>query len=180
MPKAKPAPKPAAKTKPEMVDILDKKDKIFKTMDRAEALKNGLRHRYVQVLVFNQKGEMWVQWRSRNRTICPRQFGGSASGSVMSGETYEQAAHRELKEEMGITKAKIQLIGYRQTEGKTPYNVANFVCQHDIKDPTGWEEEADILDLMTGEEISFLLQRFPYLVSDGLTSALEQLEEAQA
>jgi 8-oxo-dGTP pyrophosphatase MutT (NUDIX family) len=133
----------------------------------------------VQVLVFNKKGEMWVQWRSRNRAIHPRQFGASAAGGVNVGESYEQAAHRELKEELGIAKAKLKHIGKLSMGGKTPYFSSVFVCVSDIKNLTGWETEADALDLLSGEEIVFLLKRFPYLFTNGLTAALQQLDDME-
>jgi 8-oxo-dGTP pyrophosphatase MutT (NUDIX family) len=45
---------------------------------------------------------MALQLRNKDVTFCPLHWCTSAGGHVASGETYEQAAKRELKEECGI------------------------------------------------------------------------------
>ncbi len=164
----------------EKVDIVDKKDKVLRTTTRVEAMEKGLRYRFVQVLVFNKAGEMWVQWRSRHKIVCPRQYGAAVGGVVEAGESYEKAAVRELREEMGIKGVKPQLVGTYGVDGKQPYNAATFVCVWNGTNPKGWETEADALDLLTAEEVVFMLKRFPYLFTGGLTKALQQLDEMEA
>lgn len=163
----------------EMVDVVDKKDKVLKTVTRVEAMEKGLRYRFIQVLVFNKAGELWVQWRSRHKIVCPRQYGASVGGVVEAGESYEKAAVRELKEEMGITGVKPKLVGTYTVDGKAPYNAATYVCVWNGNNPKGWETEADALDLLNADELVFLLQRFPYLFTDGLTKAMQQLDEME-
>ena len=65
------------------------------------AIKKGLIRRASRVYVFNENGQLLVQQRSE-RVLKPLMFDQSAAGHVDAGETYEQAAYRELKEELGI------------------------------------------------------------------------------
>lgn len=161
----------------ERVDVVDKKDKVLRTVSRVEAMEKGLRFRYIQVLVFNSNRELWVQWRSRHKVICPRQYGASVGGVVEAGESYEAAALRELAEEAGITGVELAPVGFYTVDGPQPYNAMTYACQYDGDDLTGWEDEADALDLVNEEEIGFLLARFPYLFTDGLAKALEMMME---
>lgn len=164
----------------EMVDVVDKKDKVLRTVSRVEAMEKGLRFRFIQVLVFNSERELWVQWRSRHKIVCPRQYGASVGGTVEAGEDYETAALRELKEEMGIEGVEIVPVGFYTVDGPQPYNAMTYACQYDGEDFSGWEDEADALDLVNEEEISFMLARFPYLFTEGLAKALEMMMEDEA
>lgn len=84
------------------MDIVDDNDKVIGRVSREEVYANKLTHRIVHVYVFNSAGELALQRRSATVDYCPRHFGVSAAGHVRSGESFEQAAKRELKEEMGI------------------------------------------------------------------------------
>jgi len=58
--------------------------------------------RLVAILLFNSKGELFLQLRSKNKRVYPDTWTASASGKVDTKESYEKAAKRELKEELGI------------------------------------------------------------------------------
>lgn len=54
------------------------------------------------VLVFNGNGEMALQMRAADDSSYPLHWDFSAAGGVEEGEKKEDAARRELKEELGI------------------------------------------------------------------------------
>ncbi len=85
----------------ELMDIVDINDNVVGRAIREEANKKGLLHRIVHVLVFNDKGDLALQLRSKNVSYLNGYWTTSASGHVSSGETYEEAAIREYKEELG-------------------------------------------------------------------------------
>ena len=58
--------------------------------------------RLVAILLFNSKGELFLQLRSKEKRVYPNTWTASASGKVDHNESYEQAAKRELKEELDI------------------------------------------------------------------------------
>jgi isopentenyl-diphosphate delta-isomerase type 1 len=86
----------------ETLDIVDEKDEVIGTASREECHKEKLRHRGVQVFVMDEEGDLFIQKRSNNKDIFPGLSEGGITGHVQSGETYAQAATRELKEELGI------------------------------------------------------------------------------
>ncbi|HXC37078.1 MAG TPA: NUDIX domain-containing protein, partial [Candidatus Acidoferrales bacterium] len=69
---------------------------------RSEAHALGLLHRAVHVLVFNSRGEIFLQKRSMKKDRQPGVWDSSCSGHVDSGEDYDQTAIRELGEEIGL------------------------------------------------------------------------------
>jgi 16S rRNA (adenine1518-N6/adenine1519-N6)-dimethyltransferase len=57
----------------------------------------------VHILIFNAAGELFLQKRSRLKDRHPNVWDSSAAGHVDAGEEYDDAAARELDEELGIT-----------------------------------------------------------------------------
>lgn len=87
----------------ELFDVVDESDVVIGTTTRGKANRNkGILHRAVYVLVFNQKGELFMHKRSATKDTEPLQWTVSCSGHVLSGDTYEESAHRELTEELGV------------------------------------------------------------------------------
>ncbi len=86
----------------EYFDVVDKNDKIIGKASRAECHKKGLLHRAVHIIVLNSKGDILLQKRSMKKDLYPGWWIDAAAGHVDSGETYEQTAKREMKEELGI------------------------------------------------------------------------------
>ena len=86
----------------EYFDIVDENDKVIGKASRDEVHQNKLIHRAVTIFVFNSKNELYMIQRSKDKKLNPLKWQGSASGHVESGESYEEAAKRELKEELNI------------------------------------------------------------------------------
>jgi len=87
--------------KMEYMDIVSWGDKVIGRATREEIYKKLRSHRIVHVLVFDEKGRLALQKRSRNVEFCPNCWSTAVGGHVQSGETYEQAAEREYLEELG-------------------------------------------------------------------------------
>ena len=86
----------------EVFDVVDDHDRVIGQATRGELHKNtDLTHRSVAVLVFRAK-ELFLQKRSATKDKYPKYWTCSVTGHVDSGETYEEAASRELFEEVGI------------------------------------------------------------------------------
>jgi 16S rRNA (adenine1518-N6/adenine1519-N6)-dimethyltransferase len=64
-----------------------------------------LRHRAVHILIFDEAGEVYLQQRSRWKDRHPLKWDSSAAGHVAAGESYDDTARRELKEELGVSVA---------------------------------------------------------------------------
>ncbi len=86
----------------EIFDVVDDRDEVIgrETRGRVHAL--GLKHRAVHVLVFNGRGELFLQKRSLKKDTFPGAWDSSTSGHLDSGEDYDACAVRELWEEIGL------------------------------------------------------------------------------
>lgn len=96
------AKKRAAGPPPEMVDIVDAADKTLCILPLAEAHRQGLYHRSVMVLVYDGRGKLYLQKRAAKKSLYPGRFDLSATGHVKAGEARQDAAARELLEELGL------------------------------------------------------------------------------
>jgi 16S rRNA (adenine1518-N6/adenine1519-N6)-dimethyltransferase len=86
----------------EQLPVVDENDRIRRYASRSEVHGNNLRHRAVHIFIFNQAGETYLQRRSRSKDRHPLKWDSSAAGHVTAGETYDETALRELKEELGV------------------------------------------------------------------------------
>ncbi|HLF54706.1 MAG TPA: NUDIX domain-containing protein [Candidatus Nanoarchaeia archaeon] len=86
----------------EVLDVVDENNEVVGSAPFDDVYAKRLNHRIVHVLIFNDKGEIFLQQRSAKKSFCPGHWVTSAGGHVQKGETYEKAAVRELKEELGV------------------------------------------------------------------------------
>jgi isopentenyl-diphosphate delta-isomerase type 1 len=86
----------------EWLEVVDGNDQVVERRPRAEIHRLGLRHRATHVLLFNQRGHIFLQQRSQQKDVNPGLWDTSAAGHVDPGESYDDCARRELSEELGI------------------------------------------------------------------------------
>jgi 16S rRNA (adenine1518-N6/adenine1519-N6)-dimethyltransferase len=86
----------------ERFPVVDENDELQGEAPRSEVHGNNLRHRAVHILLFNEKGELFLQKRSRWKDRHPLVWDSSAAGHVAAGEEYDATAIRELEEELGV------------------------------------------------------------------------------
>jgi 16S rRNA (adenine1518-N6/adenine1519-N6)-dimethyltransferase len=83
--------------------FVNSKDRPISSGTKEEAWNTGAYHRIVKIFLFNPNGETLIQKRSMDCVSNPGRWDHSAAGHVDEGETYKQAALRELKEEINLT-----------------------------------------------------------------------------
>ena len=86
----------------EIFDVVNERDEVIGQRPRSEVHRLGLTHRAVHLLVFNARGQVFLQKRSMNKDRQPGLWDSSASGHVDSGEDYDACAVREAREEIGL------------------------------------------------------------------------------
>jgi isopentenyl-diphosphate delta-isomerase len=139
----------------EIYDVVDEDDKIIGKASREEVHKNNrLIHRSVVFFVFDKKGRVFVNQRSKNKEFYREYWSLTFGGHVNSGETYEEAVVREAKEEAGI-------------EGK-PF----FMGTLKIRLPTE-SENSKIFGFITDKK----LKLDPFEVKQGKFMTMKELEE---
>src|SRR5215475_9926997 len=90
----------------EIFDVVNEKDEVIGKRPRSEVHRLGLMHRATHVLVFNKRGQVFLQKRSMKKDRQPGVWDSSASGHVDSGEDYDTCVVRELGEEIGLRVSK--------------------------------------------------------------------------
>jgi 16S rRNA (adenine1518-N6/adenine1519-N6)-dimethyltransferase len=86
----------------ERFPVVDEQDRILRYAYRAQVHGDNSRHRAVHMVIFNQAGEVYLQKRARWKDRHPLRWDSSAGGHVCDAENYDDAARRELQEELGI------------------------------------------------------------------------------
>ena len=86
----------------EIFDVVNERDEVIDRRPRSTVHARGLLHRAVHVLVFNSRGEIFLQKRSLKKDRQPGVWDSSASGHLEAGEDYDACAVRELHEELGL------------------------------------------------------------------------------
>ncbi|CAN5666369.1 NUDIX domain-containing protein [soil metagenome] len=94
----------------EIADLVDEDDVVVGQATRAEIRARNLRHRGVGVLVRNKVGAVYVHRRTESKDVFPGLFDMFVGGMVGAGESYEEAARRELAEELGITGVALRFL----------------------------------------------------------------------
>lgn len=86
----------------ELLYEVDASDQVIGPCRRGDAHRLGLRHRSAHILVFNAFGDLFLQKRSLDKDINAGLWDSSAAGHVDFGESYDDCATRELREELNI------------------------------------------------------------------------------
>jgi isopentenyldiphosphate isomerase len=132
----------------EIFDIVNERDEVVWQNTRREVHARGLWHRAVHVLVFNARGEVFLQKRSMKKDIAAGKWDSSASGHLDSGEDYDACAVREVREEIGLDLTNLT---QRRKDAKSKSSSANFATLReepellkklfkiDACKETGWE-----------------------------------------
>lgn len=86
-----------------MLEVIDERGKVLGLAPRSECHSDpSLAHRAVHIFVRNSEGSVLLQKRSMSKDIQPGRWDTSVGGHLEPGEDYEQAAKRELLEELSI------------------------------------------------------------------------------
>jgi len=119
-------------TTEEFMEITDSHGKTISIAPRSWIHGNpSLIHRVVHVLVFNKKGELFLQKRSKNKDVAPGKWDTSVGGHVNPGENLLQAAKREMEEELGISECNPEfLYSYIHTNSFETELVNTYSCAY--------------------------------------------------
>lgn len=147
----------------ELLAVVDEYDQVISQQTRGQIHAQGLRHRAVHILVFNNEGQLFLQKRSMKKDLNKGLWDSSAAGHVDAGESYDQSAPRELQEELGvIAKAlhplfKLDAIAELGMEFIQVYRCIHngpFILAADEIDDGRWLTPAAITDRVTSDDSS--------------------------
>jgi isopentenyldiphosphate isomerase len=86
----------------EMVDLIGADGAVVGVVTRSEMRRRNLRHRGTFVVVRDRHGAVLVHTRAGHKDIWPSLDDICVGGVVTSGEDWDDAARRELAEEIGV------------------------------------------------------------------------------
>lgn len=161
------------------IQIVDENDNPVGGEDMFVAQKKGLIHRIVRVMVEDKDGRVLLQKRSAKMKRWPNCWDNSAAGHVDLGEEYEFAAKRELFEEIGIKREKLEELGRYYTDrplDDIQLRRFNRVYKTiaDADEPKIDEDEVAEVKWVTLKEFAELIENHPDQVTDGLKYAFKQ------
>lgn len=100
----------AGKSPDEWVDIVDLDNVVVGKATRHDVRTQNLLHRGIGVLVRNSQGQVYVHQRTAQKDLFPSLFDMFVGGVVGLGESYDAAAARECKEELGVDASKLEFL----------------------------------------------------------------------
>ena len=117
----------------ELFDVVNWRDEVVDRQPRGVVHRLRLKHRATHVLVFNSRGDVFLQKRSMKKDRQPGVWDSSASGHVDTGEDYDTTAVRELREELGlnVTEPLERLFKIDACEETGGEFVWVYHCRHD-------------------------------------------------
>src|SRR3990172_3992456 len=115
---------------PEQFDLVNEKDEVVGTTNKIESHNLGYPHRVAAVFIFDGADRLLVQLRKKDGLLDH-----SVGGHVRQGETYDQAAARELGEEVGLA-VPLDKVGMFYADERVParnHNVVHWFGVYEIK-----------------------------------------------
>jgi isopentenyl-diphosphate delta-isomerase len=165
----------------ELFDVVNERDEVIGRQTRAEVHRLGLRHRAVHVLVFNRRGEVFLQKRSRLKDTFPGAWDSSASGHLDSGEDYDACAVRELGEEIGLVLERPPARLFKIDACAETGQEFVWVYQHESEGPFVLHPaEIETGDWFSPEHVSRWMVAKPHEFASGLILIWERLQQDSA
>jgi len=135
---------------------IDENENDLGEVSVSKAHQEGLLHRISVVYLTNDRSQILIQIRDDGR------IDHSAAGHVDVGESYQEAAKRELEEELGVRGVELTEIGDCSSEedrGKTRHKFRVFQCKANPDKPNPdevkevfWADPREIWNDMKGDD----------------------------
>lgn len=123
----------------EPLDLVNKNDKVIGTTNKETAHLNGDIHRIVAVFVFAPNGNLYVQEHIKGGGKLDHSVG----GHVQKGESYDKAAKRESKEELGLSERLKKISVFYSDETWDGSNIIHYIGLYECKPSNNWRFEAN-------------------------------------
>lgn len=127
--------------------VVDGNDVVLGYSTREDIKRRGLNYRCVQVFLFNGADELLLCKRPDTKRMFASQFG-AVMGHVRRGETYEEAAMREVREELGINTRLRRVTKFSVMDG------ANRVFQEIYSGSVGTDVKPDKTEISEAKFVS--------------------------
>ncbi len=115
-----------------IVDVVNQADLPVGHVRRADIFVRHVNFRVSHVLMFNSNGQLLIQRLAFDRKRNPGAWGSSVASYLFASESYWEAAHRRVEEELGIPAPILTFIGRTEMidDGCLKF-IGIFVARHD-------------------------------------------------
>ena len=144
----------------EIFDVVDEADQVVGQAPRPVVHAQNLLHRAVNIFVLRTDGRLLLQLRSDSKDQYPGCFTSSASGHVDSGEDYETAAVRELREELSLD-SPIEYLAKFPGGPETAFEFTHLYQLVTDDAPTLDSEEIASAEFLPLDVIASMIERSP-------------------
>lgn len=150
----------------EKLNVIDTEGNVLRQEYRETIHQKGLLHAEVHVWCATPTKELIFQHRAKDKDTFPDLLDATASGHVDIGETYTEAALKELTEETGIVATNDDLL-FLQTEILTQYDQHTGLVNHPRRNIYLLKNlvTTDSLQVETGKAIGFVTYNIPTLLT---------------
>ncbi len=159
----------------EYLEITDERDRPLMVMPIAEARRQSLRHRVVLVMLHDAEGRVYLQKRSANKHLYPGRWDLSATGHVRAGESREDAALRELREELDVCAVRLLRRAEIAASAETGYaHVTLYAAGPSSTPPHPNPDEVADGMYVDADELDALLEHYRDMLTPALVWAAER------
>lgn len=158
----------------ELVEVVDAANRPLCVMPLDEVHRQGLYHRSVLVLVHDPLGRLYLQRRSRAKSVYPGRYDLSATGHVKAGEAVADAARRELFEELAVRPERLVERGRVAASRETAFEFVTLFSAgvvHDAIRPDPVELDGGLF--VDRDELACLVADFRELLTPGVVYFFE-------
>ena len=149
----------------EQVILVDEQDNPIGLMPKMEAHEKAVLHRAFSVFIFNDKGDLMLQQRAKDKYHSPLLWTNTCCSHQRDGETNLEAGKRRLEEEMGFTTDLKEVFSFIY---KAPFE--NGLTEHELDHvmvgkfndkPNINKEEVETYKWMTLQEVKVDMELHP-------------------
>jgi isopentenyldiphosphate isomerase len=115
----------------EMVDVTDEAGSVVGVVTRRQMRERRLPHRCVYLLVFDTRGRLFIHRRTPTKDVYPSRWDVCVGGVLAAGESFDEAARREGREELGVDLDPQPLFPFCYADGVTVAHAMVYRAVHD-------------------------------------------------
>jgi len=120
-----------AVSKPELLYQVTEDDVVVGSIERGRAHTEEVLHRSGIIFLIRSDQEVLLQFRSAFKDTFPARFDASSSFHVLFRETYQEAAEREMREELNVSAPLMWVTKFIHHDPPEHQIVAVFTCKSD-------------------------------------------------
>ncbi|MFI5271274.1 MAG: NUDIX domain-containing protein [Candidatus Saccharimonadales bacterium] len=163
------------------IQVVDENNKPLRSEAIETVYNNSLIHRVVLIGIKNKKGEILLQKRGKDLVTYPGRWDISSAGHVDAGESYIDAAKRELKEELGITGVELKELKLFYNRNELVGRIQRrFITIYEVVLPNETPIKIDNQEVIATkwcslDEVRSLIELQPDKVASGLIVFMDQI-----